>query len=348
MVMLSIIVPVYNLAPYIKKCVQSIIEQTYKEWELLLIDDGSIDGSGVLCDELACMDSRITVFHLENGGVSRARNYGLKKAKGKYVAFVDGDDWIEPDMYAKMIEPMEAGMDITFCRFVREYQDRTVVHFENNLETLAKAPYDFSQIIYEYEMKEMDRQTLSNTVFGSVCRSLFKKKVIDKENLHFPENVKIAEDRLFLMSYLIWCERAALIESYDYHYRAEREGSAITSSTTGYQNGLFERKKGMLELEIPIIKQNLRLTVQQKKDLIIYEKYRLCFDVVVNEILFNDHYEKQLKYVFKDPFLKGVISKQAFIHMKRYGFTFKRRFLYLLIRMHLWKMIKYTLMGRRR
>lgn len=346
--MLSIIVPVYNLAPYIKKCVQSIIEQTYKEWELLLIDDGSIDGSGALCDELACTDSRIAVFHLKNGGVSCARNYGIKKAKGKYIAFVDGDDWIEPEMYKKQIVSMEAGMDITFCRFVREYQDRTVEHFESNLGTLVKTPYDFRQIIYEYEMKEIDCQTLSNTVFGSVCRSLFKKKVIDKENIYFPENVTIAEDRLFLMSYLIQCEKAALIEAYDYHYRAEREGSAITSSTMGYQKGLFERKKGMLELEIPIIRHNFKLTEQQREDLITYEKYRLCFDTVINEILFNDDYERKLQYIFKDPFIKNAISKQAFVHMKKYGFTFKRRVLYLLIRMHFWKMIKYALIGRRR
>lgn len=348
MIDISIIVPVYNVAAYLSQCINSIRNQTYKSWELILVDDGSKDESGELCDKFAEMDERIKVIHIQNSGVSTARNIGLQNAKGIYVAFVDGDDWIEPDMYEKLIVPMNAGADITFCRFVREYPKGTVLHVEQNLETFVKRPFDFGQIVYEYELENTDRQTLSNTVFGSVCRSLFKKKVIDRENIDFTVNVKIAEDRLFLMEYLLYCHRAAMVDFYGYHYRAEREGSAITSNTEGYQANLYERRKGMLELEIPIIEKNNRLTKKERDDLIIYEKYRLCFDTAINEILFQPEYKQRLNDIFKDLFIKNVLSFHAFVHMREYGFSLKRRILYMMIGLRSWRMIKYILTGRRR
>ena len=94
----SIIVPVYNIENYIRVCVESILAQTYESFELILVDDGSKDNSGILCDEYAAIDSRVKVIHKENGGVSSARNAGLRQAKGDWIMHVDGDDWIEPDM----------------------------------------------------------------------------------------------------------------------------------------------------------------------------------------------------------------------------------------------------------
>ena len=104
----SIIVPVYNIENYIRVCVESILAQTYESFELILVDDGSKDNSGILCDEYAAIDSRVKVIHKENGGVSSARNTGLQQAKGKWIMYVDGDDWIEPDMIESLIETAKA------------------------------------------------------------------------------------------------------------------------------------------------------------------------------------------------------------------------------------------------
>lgn len=348
MINISIVVPVYNVADYLPQCIDSIRNQTYTSWELILVDDGSKDESGELCDKFAETDERIKVIHIQNSGVSTARNIGLKNARGIYVAFVDGDDWIEPDMYEKLIVPMQDGADIAFCRFVREYPNGTVQHVEQNLNVFVKQPFDFSQIVYEYELENKDRQTLSKTVFGSVWRSLFKKKVIDRENINFPVNIKIAEDRLFLMEYLLYCQSAEIVEIYGYHYRAERIGSAITSKTQGYQPHLYERKKEMLGFEIPIIEKNSRLTKKERDSLITYEKYRLCFDTVINEILFQPEYKQYLNDIFSDSFIKDALSFKAFTHMRKYGFSIKRRMLYMMIRFRCWRMIKYILTGRRR
>ena len=99
---ISVIVPVYNTEKYLHRCVDSILAQTFTDFELLLIDDGSTDSSGAICDEYAQKDSRVRVFHKENGGVSSARNLGLDKAKGKWVTFVDSDDWIKESFLNKL------------------------------------------------------------------------------------------------------------------------------------------------------------------------------------------------------------------------------------------------------
>ena len=102
--MISIIVPVYKAEKYLSRCVDSILGQTYKDLEVILVDDGSPDGSGVLCDAYAAKDSRVRVIHKENGGVSTARNVGLDAAGGDYISFVDSDDYVDPDMYEKMVK----------------------------------------------------------------------------------------------------------------------------------------------------------------------------------------------------------------------------------------------------
>ncbi len=114
--LLSVIVPVYNVAPYLKKCVDSILAQTYKNIEIILVDDGSTDGSGEMCDAFVNENEKISVYHKENGGQSSARNYGIDVAKGEYIAFVDSDDYIERNIYQVLLHNLvESGKDISAC-----------------------------------------------------------------------------------------------------------------------------------------------------------------------------------------------------------------------------------------
>ena len=120
--MISIIVPVYKVEPYLRQCVDSILGQTYRDIEVLLIDDGSPDRCGEICDEYGAKDQRVRVFHTENRGLSAARNLGLREAKGEYIGFVDSDDWIEPDMYEVLLRRMqETGADIGVCGAWEEF-----------------------------------------------------------------------------------------------------------------------------------------------------------------------------------------------------------------------------------
>ena len=125
--MVSVIVPVYNVREYVRECVQSIIAQTYASLEILLVDDGSTDGSGVILKELAEKDARIRILHKENGGLSDARNYGLANAQGEFVAFVDGDDLADPEMIRQLLDAAELnGADIAVCDMNYFYEDGRV------------------------------------------------------------------------------------------------------------------------------------------------------------------------------------------------------------------------------
>ena len=114
--MISIIVPVYNVAVYLRQCIESLLNQTYKNIEVVLVNDGSTDGGGDICEEFRRKDPRVVVLHKENGGLVSARKAGLKASRGRYIACVDGDDWIEPDMYERMHCRMtEKNVDIVMC-----------------------------------------------------------------------------------------------------------------------------------------------------------------------------------------------------------------------------------------
>lgn len=137
--MISVIVPVYNVEPYLKKCLDSIVNQTYRNLEILLVDDGSTDKSGEICDRFAEVDRRIRVFHTENRGLSCARNTGLDHAAGEWIGFVDSDDWIEPDMYETLLKRAEAtGADIVECGSFWEYRDGTKERIRRDAEMSGK------------------------------------------------------------------------------------------------------------------------------------------------------------------------------------------------------------------
>lgn len=124
--LISVIIPAYNVAPYIRKSVQSVIEQTYKNLQIILIEDGATDDTGKICDDLAAQDSRIEVIHQKNGGLSAARNAGLNVAKGEWIAFLDSDDWIEPEMYEALLKlALDYDADISSCCSRNVYPDTT-------------------------------------------------------------------------------------------------------------------------------------------------------------------------------------------------------------------------------
>jgi glycosyltransferase involved in cell wall biosynthesis len=123
--LISVIIPIYNVGDYLKKCVNSIINQTYKNLEIILVDDGSTDKSGILCDEFAKKDSRIKVIHKQNGGLSDARNCGIEASSGKFIAFIDSDDFIAPDFYEYLLSlQKENNADIAECNFIRVYEEK--------------------------------------------------------------------------------------------------------------------------------------------------------------------------------------------------------------------------------
>ncbi len=164
--LVSVIVPIYKVEPYLERCLDSIIRQTYTNLEIILVDDGSPDGCGAICDRYKEKDSRIIVIHKENGGLSSARNAGLDICTGEYISFVDSDDYIEPDMIEVMVRAMiETGADISICGIFDEYLSK-----ENSIRLSSKKKEIFSK-------EEIIKMQLTNKESFSVCNKVYRREI---------------------------------------------------------------------------------------------------------------------------------------------------------------------------
>ena len=210
---ISIIVPVYNVEKYLRKCVDSILNQTFKDFELILVDDGSIDTSGKICDEYNLKDNRIKVIHKENGGLSSARNAGLDIAQGEYIGFVDSDDWIELDMYEKLYKICKENdtdvgiVGINYGGASEKKKSKKIEIYSNKLI--------LDDLVYN-KGKE---------ITWPAWNKLWLKKVIGESR--FKEG-RIYEDGLFLYSLSSKIKKVAKIDYEAYNYRMDNE--SITRS----------------------------------------------------------------------------------------------------------------------
>lgn len=185
--LISVIVPVYNAGKYFNKCIESIVNQTYKNLEIIIVNDGSTDGTSAKCDDWAKKDSRIKVIHKTNGGAASARNTGLDNAKGDYIAFVDADDYLDLDMYEIMLnEIIEYNADAARCGVVRESDDGTT-------EDWGTGNYDIRTVDKKQLLADIGEAV--GIVPVSPCNKVFKKNCI--KDIRFNTNFVYAEDTLF-------------------------------------------------------------------------------------------------------------------------------------------------------
>lgn len=215
---ISIIIPVYNIEKYIEECILSILNQTYKNFELILINDGSKDKSGEICDKFK-KDSRVKIFHKKNGGVSSARNIGIENATGEYLLFVDGDDCLEKNTLEVIKDKIENN-DMLIYGYKEKY---------------VKKEYNFHMT--ENEKIENSYQTIQNVVSnkygGYIFNKVFKKSIILKENLRFNTKIHMCEDMLFVINYLKHCNNIKIVENIMYIYRM-RKTSAVWQKNEKY------------------------------------------------------------------------------------------------------------------
>ena len=191
--LISIIVPIYNAEAYLEKCVMSLLQQTYENIEIILVNDGSKDKSGVICDRLSVLDSRVKVIHQNNAGVSVARNNGLKNANGSFIGFVDADDYIDLSMYQKMIEFIKRNdADVVYC----DLKNIDNNDFEHEVDTIYSINLSSLLSVNTIEAKQLVE------IAGSVCRGLYRKNIVENYNIRFSKDLKFSEDRLFNLLYL--------------------------------------------------------------------------------------------------------------------------------------------------
>lgn len=189
---ISVIVPVYNSEKYLKRCIDSILNQTYKAIELILVDDGSPDNCGKICDEYAKKDKRVRVIHKTNAGVSAARNSGLEIALGNYATFVDSDDYIEPEMYGNMMEKVhQYNCDVVMCDCIKDFTD----HSEIYTHDIRAGFYDKEQLVNEYYPHLLMMENVEYPATISNWLILFNRNKLG--NLRYVVGVRYSEDLLF-------------------------------------------------------------------------------------------------------------------------------------------------------
>ena len=209
----SIIVPVYNVREYLSRCLDSLTSQTLRDIEIIAIDDGSTDGSSSILDSYAGKDTRIKAFHVENGGVSKARNIGIDNAEGEYVGFVDSDDYVEPRMFERLVDvAYETEAECVQCSFdiVDGSAEETIPQLKQNYYTIEGNG-------------EIVKSFFNERIENSVCNKLFKRSDIGQDR--FPLDLQFAEDFYFNAMFVLKCRKMALIDDVLYHYYS-RESSA--------------------------------------------------------------------------------------------------------------------------
>ena len=214
--MVSIIIPVYNVQDYLARCVDSVLAQTYTDLEIILVDDGSIDISGDICDEYALHDARVRVIHKENGGLSDARNAGLDVARGNYVAFIDADDYVHPsfvELLLKTINETGAQIAVSTWQELKDGDKPRKVKTKRPRCTILTQEEAISSVFYQKKLNH------------SACSRIFETQLFN--NLRFPEGI-LYEDLAIIYPLLCKVEKVALINTPMYYYM-HRQGSIITT-----------------------------------------------------------------------------------------------------------------------
>lgn len=204
---ISVVIPVYNVEKYLRECLDSVVNQTYKNLQIILVDDGSTDSSGKICDEYADKDSRITVIHQENAGAGAAKNTGLELISGEYLSLIDSDDYIEKNMYEVMLNYLEEkNVDVVQCCFDEFYVNKKI---KKNFCFYPEKSRVFSSYKYLYEM-------LSDWKYAVFWNKLFKTSLL--KDIRFPEGRKI-DDEFFTYKLICNAKKIANINDCFYHYR---------------------------------------------------------------------------------------------------------------------------------
>lgn len=322
--MISIIVPVYNAGNGLHYCIDSILKQSYNDFELILVDDGSTDGSGNVCNDYAINDKRIIVVHLKNGGVSKARNAGIKLAKGEFICFIDSDDFVAIDYLEKLYITSQQypDYDSIWCGFqtTNDYNNTNgKCHLVNKNERLSG--FDIQHIM------DLHYDWLSQMPWNK----LFNSSIVNKNNIVFPEDMTLGEDLIFNLRYLDKTNGRIMVINEPLYYYLQADEDSLDNK---YYPDLFEKYKR-------INKEILYYITQWKcGDKQIKQYYNTCF-FSYEKVLRNTYNKKSIikhkgqynKQIMKsEEFVDALSKSTCFIHpLYRFAYSKKLNVLFRIL-----------------
>lgn len=261
---ISVIVPIYNSSQVLHRCIDSLYNQSYKNIEIILVNDGSTDSSGKTCDSYAQMDSRIRVIHQPKRGVSSARNIGLKEVSGDYILFVDSDDWIDIDTIEKCLEEFKKNslIDCVLFSYTKEYKENSYIKHTFDANLFFKTKQEFNSQVYRKlfgltneELSHPERLEYMTTCWGK----MYKRTVIDKSRFIDIEKIGSCEDGLFNMDALVNCNCAVYLDKPFYHYRYTKD-----SLTSKYRPNLPKQWENLFsEMQKKVLTYHLSKDFQE-------------------------------------------------------------------------------------
>lgn len=225
--LISVIIPVYNVEEYVDRCIESVINQTYKNLEIIIVDDGSSDETFRIAQKYASMDSRVCAYKKDNGGVTSARKYGLEKSRGKYVAFVDGDDYIDSNMYSILNEIMvREKVQVVLSQHVyRVYPHKTEI-YEGGLK---EGSYYIGDNTIQYIRENMRNHKMKFGVLPFVWCNLYSREIAINMMKHIPDDLIFSEDATYIYMLLSVCESVSVINKALYYYNYREDSSVKTN-----------------------------------------------------------------------------------------------------------------------
>ena len=309
---ISLIIPVYNVEKYLKKCVDSIINQTFTDFEIILVDDGSKDNSGIICDEYATKDSRILVIHKDNGGVSSARNLGIIKASGDWILFVDADDVVPQDTllyYANSIASND--IDMILGSYATCDENDNIKKYNTNQFEKTISILDCLKLFYHSDTKLFQ---------GYIWNRPMKRSIIMDHHLFFNESIYFKEDGLFAVQYMLCCTKKCLYSSRVVYYYYQHDNSSMhlynSKVSDKYLTNLDAR---ILCLENIRQKYNDRSLINKAKYSVLAFYYQIKSRICMTE--YNT-------LIFKTKLLYRLIKSIGITYYARFRFATFKGFLY--------------------
>lgn len=303
--MISVIIPVYNVADFISKCLKSIQQQTFTNFEVLMIDDGSTDNSSAICQKFSDLDPRFHYYYQENAGVSSARNIGLDKATGEYIAFIDADDWIESNYLQDLYEALQ-NFDFAICGY-KVVTDETII---------SRVIGKMSQVVNHRQL--CSDILMNSSVYSFPWNRLYKASIIRKHQIYFDPEIRYGEDLVFNLAYCQYIDQAYILATDNYHY-IQHESSA-SGETLG------KTSPGHLKIRIEDIKameRSLELLPSEYSESISFLKQRLVREGSV-------YYRLMYKYRFPR-ISRKQLKKKTQNHLRQYISIYTLKYHYQIV-----------------